>query len=60
MQARQAAKRALWMARYERAINEREDYALNAGRVCWDTATHLFLSGKDARTAALNASNPYL
>lgn len=56
---REAAKRAIWFARYENAITERDDYAQNVGRVCWDTAAHFFNIGKDARTAAQNAAHPY-
>ena len=56
---REIAKRALWFSRYKRAIMERDDYAQNVGRVCWDTAAHFFNMGKDARKAAQNAAHPY-
>ena len=59
MKSRETAKRALWMARYERAIKERDDYDQNLGRICWDTATYFFNMGRDARASAQNASSPY-
>ena len=59
MKSKETAKRALWMARYERAIKERDDYEQNLGRICWDTATYFFNMGKDARASAQNASSPY-
>ena len=52
-----AARRALWMSRYEDTLSQRDDY--QAGRICWDTATHLFLSGKDPKVAAQNCTHPY-
>ena len=59
MKSKETAKRALWMARYERAIKERDDYDQNLGRICWDTATYFFNMGRDARASAQNASSPY-
>ena len=59
MKSKETAKRAIWMARYERAIKERDDYDQNLGRICWDTATYFFNMGKDARASAQNASSPY-
>ena len=59
MKSKETAKRALWMARYERARKERDDYDQNLGRICWDTATYFFNMGKDARASAQNASSQY-
>jgi hypothetical protein len=54
-----AAERARWFAEYQRAIEARPDYAQNAGRICWDTATYLYDSGKNPRDAAANAADPF-
>ena len=53
------ADRARWFAEYERAIKSRPDYAQNAGRICWDTATHFYHSGRNPRDAAANAADPF-
>ena len=51
------AWRALWMSRYENALSQRDDH--QSGRICWDTATYLYLSGKDPRVAARECAHPY-
>lgn len=50
-------EKAAWMASYEKELSKRKDH--QSGRVCWDTATHLYNQGKDAVEAAKSANSPY-
>lgn len=54
---KKAVKKAKWMADYEKELSNRKDH--QPGRVCWDTATHAFNSGKSPQEAAKSASDPY-
>ena len=47
-----------WAKRYAAALEQRADY--DGGRVCWDTAKHLYNSGATPEIAAASATNPYI
>jgi hypothetical protein len=51
------SKKQKWMLDYEKALSTRKDY--QPGRVCWDSATHAFNSGKTPQDAAKSASDTY-
>jgi len=53
----QKAFRAVWMTKYQSALSQRDDY--QSGRICWDTATHFCLLGKDPQVAAREATHPF-
>lgn len=60
-EARKPSKKeakAAWMHTYEQEVNNRKDKVM-AGQIDWDTATHYFFKGVDAKTAAKTVSNPY-
>ena len=58
--------RAAWMGQYHEALKTREDYQDAAQRadyrsdfINWDSAIYLFNTGKDPKSAALEAVSPY-
>lgn len=54
---KKADKKAKWMAAYETALSKKEGH--KAGRVCWDTANHLYNMGMTPEEAAKEVKGAY-